>query len=149
MAQVVRAIGQALVGSWIFARRTATGLLILLGALGVVSPVAGWAYVWLASGVNPLVYPEFWRTPVRSILTLVVVGLVFVPIELLGAVLEFSGTPGTRPPHPADPPRSDLVGQGNGDVASRAGPASPSAGQAWRFLNPRPNPAHVFLVQSD
>ena len=92
MVPIVREIGRALVAALTFARRTVTGLLLFLGALGVVSPFAGWAYVWLAMGVNHLTHPDFWGSPIRNTLVLAFVGLLFVPIEVIGALFRFSGT---------------------------------------------------------
>jgi hypothetical protein len=68
------------------------GLLLFAGVLGVASPIAGWAYVLLATGLNPLADPDFWSSPVRNTIGLAFVGLLFVPMEVIGAVFRFSGT---------------------------------------------------------
>jgi len=92
MIPLVKRIGRAVVETAMFARHTATGLLLFLGALGVLSPIAGWAYLWLTREVNLLALPEFWHSPFRGLIGLAVVGLLFVPLEVIVALFAFSGT---------------------------------------------------------
>lgn len=75
-----------------FARRTGTGLLYFAGALGVMSPIAGWAYVYTVTGLNVVAHPDFWQAPFRNLLGLAVAGLLFAPLEVFGALFQFSGT---------------------------------------------------------
>jgi hypothetical protein len=89
---MLRRIGRAFVAVLSFARHSVTGLLLFLGALGVVSPILGSAYVWLDTGVNPWVHPDFWRSPILNLLVLSFVGLIFAPIQILIALFRFSGT---------------------------------------------------------